>query len=169
MKVTVIFGEDDVEQARRVGLARQAFHDARGTKDAYGLVTSNPAKHHVQGALAEWLIARLLGREEEWIEVTADYKALRGDVGGVQVRSGGERAWGLLLHPRDPDDCPFVGVRFHGHGTRRADILGWIMGEAGKREQWWMGEWQRPCYSVPWQALNPWDAATVIEAEPGER
>lgn len=149
-------------RAKRVGDLRQDFHDRRGTPNSYNL----PADPHNDrlinrlGALAELVVATLLGVEDEWVECTDDYKHLKGDViPGVQVRSSQKTYGRLLLHDQDLDEHAFVQCRHYLIGGRPTylEVVGWCDGFTGKRaEHWWLGKGgNRPCYRVPDEALTP--------------
>jgi hypothetical protein len=60
---------------------------------------------------------------------------------------------GLILHPEDRDNDPFVLVQLH---LPEALVIGWIMGRDGKRARYWT-ELQpgRPCFFVPARELRP--------------
>jgi hypothetical protein len=147
------------ERAIRVGDARQAYHDRRGTPGAYGLRVDHAESSRINrvGALAELCVATFLGVADRWVEVTNDYHSLTGDVvPGLEVRSTRARRGGVLLHPRDPDDRVFVGVRTADANRGWVDLAGWIIARDGKRPEWWPGRHpDRPCFMVPSEALHP--------------
>lgn len=60
---------------------------------------------------------------------------------------------GLILHPEDRDDDPFLLVQLHLPEVR---LIGWTMGRDGKRARYWT-ELQpgRSCFFVPARKLRP--------------
>ncbi len=149
-------------RAKHVGDLRQAFHDQRGTPNSYNLPhdPDNDRKINRLGALAELVVATLLGVEDQWVECTADYKALPGDVlPGIQVRSSQKPYGRLLLHPADHDEHAFVQCRHHFRGEQpvAVEVIGWTTGLTGKNpSHWWTGKnGLRPCYRVPDEILTP--------------
>lgn len=150
------------ERARglRVGNERQEYHDKRGTPNAYGLSAERAYSLQINqlGALAELVIATLLGCEDEWVECTNDYQQLPGDVlPRVQVRSARKADGRLILHPRDKDDHAFVLCRHHMVKRERVvEVCGWLWAIEGKRDEWWPGKHpSRPCFMVPDDRLRP--------------
>lgn len=153
---------EERSRAKRVGDMRQDFHDERGTPNAYNLPADpyNDRKINRLGALAELVVATLLGVEDRWVECTEDYKRLPGDVfPGVQVRSSDKPYGRLLLHERDRDDHAFVQCRHHLEGEKpiSVEVIGWCDGVTGKQETfWWLGKnGKRPCFRVPDDMLHP--------------
>lgn len=103
---------------------------------------------HIQGALAEVVVADLSGVLDQWIEVSDDYKRIRGDiVPGMSVRSTLHRDGGLGLHPEDLSTSSYTLVRLSDDA---ADIAGWLYGSEGKLPQYWPGpNPERPFFLVP--------------------
>jgi hypothetical protein len=159
------FTDEERDRAIRVGNARQEFHDRRSTPNAYGLNAdwAESARINRVGALAELCVASWLGVAAQWVEVTEDYKALRGDVvPGLEVRSSSHPRSGVLLHPRDPDDRVFVGVRTNRANEGWVEFVGWIVAADGKVDRWWPGaNPKRPCFMVPPEALCPMEELPV--------
>lgn len=158
--VRYYFTPDERDRAIRVGDERQAFHDRRGTPNSYGLDADHAESLRINrvGALAELCVAAWLGVADRWVEVTPDYKNLKGDVvPGLEVRSTRHHSGNVILHPRDPDDRVYVGVRTapaNQHGY--VELTGWIVARDGKQERWWPGRNpDRPCFMVPGSALRP--------------
>ena len=155
------FSDEERDRAIRVGNERQAFHDQRDTPNAYGLNADwkESARINRVGALAELCVASWLGVADQWVEVTDNYKALRGDVvPGLEVRSSSHPRSGVLLHPRDPDDRVFVGVRTNHANDGWVEFVGWITAVDGKVDRWWPGaNPSRPCFMVPPRALHHMD------------
>jgi len=158
--VIYCFSDETSERAKRVGNARQAYHDARGTPNSYGLRASRAESARINraGALAELCVAEYFGVADHWVEVTDDYHGLKGDVvPGLEVRSTRWPHGGVLLHPKDDDDRLYVSVRTHEANThQRVQIVGWVSGRVGKQEKWWDDPQPgRFCYVVPADALRP--------------
>jgi uncharacterized CHY-type Zn-finger protein len=138
------------------------FHDKRGTPNSYNLPADpyNDRNINRLGALAELVVATLLGAEETWVECTDNYQNLKGDViDGIQVRSSQKTYGCLLMHDRDRDDHAFVQCRHHLINSKPTalEVIGWCEGAAGKQQQfWWTGKnGNRPCYRVPDDVLTP--------------
>jgi hypothetical protein len=159
MGIRYVFTEAERQRAIRVGDARQAYHDARGTPNSYGLQADHAESLRINrvGALAELCVASWLGVADQWVEVTDDYANLPGDVWpGVEVRSSRARDVGVTLHPRCHDDRIYVGV-WTGAANRDSmvELVGWVWGVDGKDARWWPGRFaDRPCYRVPRSALQ---------------
>lgn len=152
--------EAERERALRVGNERQEFHDKRGTSNAYGFRGDRAysLKINQLGALAELVVATLLGCEDEWVECTDEYHALPGDVlPRVQIRSAQKADGRLILHPRDKDDHAFVLCRNHmAKDEGVVEVCGWLWADEGKRDEWWPGKNpDRPCFMVPDDRLRP--------------
>ena len=157
--VRFYFTDEERDRAIRVGNARQAFHDERKTPGAYGLDVDQAEAGRINrvGALAELCVASFVGLADRWVEVTADYHSLQGDVvPGLEVRSTRANQGSLLLHPRDADDRVFVCVRTGQANRGWVDLVGWLTAGQGKRDEWWPGKYpKRPCFMVPAGVLNP--------------
>ena len=156
------FTPDERARAVRVGDQRQAFHDKRGTPNSYGLQADHAESLRINrvGALAELCVAAWLGVADQWVEVTADYANLKGDVvPGLEVRSTRARDVGVTLHPRCHDDRIYLGVwTGAANDGGYVELLGWVWGRDGKDEQFWPGKYpERPCFRVPRSALRPMD------------
>lgn len=156
--------DEERQRALRVGRERQEFHDRRGTPNAYGMKGDRAYSLRVNqlGALGELVVATLLGCEDEWVECTADYQELPGDVWPrVQVRSGQRPNGRLYLHPRDSDDHAFVLNRLHMAAKEGVvEVVGWTWAGAAKREEWWGvpgrdRDPRRACFMVPTEVLTP--------------
>jgi len=104
------------------------------------------------GCMGEQALAKHLDRY--WNGSFGDFKAV--DVAhAYQVRAStfdGPTA-GLLLHPGDHDDHPFIKVVVR---LPVVSLVGWTMGRDGKRQEYWK-ELQkgRPCFVVPDRTLRP--------------
>jgi hypothetical protein len=152
--VAVLLDEADHEFALDAGRRRQGNAVAKEIPDRYGF-EGNGLRIHQQGCLAELAVARWLG--SEWVDFATDFKRLRSDVGGLQVRSTEVSYGRMLLHPGDPDDQAFILARTHREPT--IYLVGWMFGKEAKRDEWW-GELKpgRPCYIVNNGALLPMEA-----------
>lgn len=139
-------------RGNRVGNARQDFHDKRDTPNAYGIKGDHDhwLNISIQGALAELVVATVLGVEDRWVECVEDYKSLKGDVvDHLRVRSTTNPNNGLILHPRDVDDDCFVLV-YIDPSYEFAVLRGWLWAHEGKDDRFWPGKHpERPCFTVP--------------------
>lgn len=138
-------------RAYRVGRARQDLYDKCGTPNAYGLKGDSDywLKINQQGALAELVVATMIGTTDTWVECVEDYKSLKGDVvDHLQVRSTDKLNNGLILYPEDADEDCFVLV-YVSPDHEYAVIRGWLWAHEGKKEQFWPGKQpERPCFMV---------------------
>ncbi len=149
--VTIVLTEEELVEGGTIGVRRQAENIRRNRPDAYGCKPEVGWQVHVEGALAERSVAKLLGAV--WTGNLGDLKA--SDVGRYQVRSTSHPNGRLIIHDRDADDDVFILITglngtYHAHG--------WIMGNTGKRENWRDDPTSgkgRPAYFVPRTALQP--------------
>ena len=73
------------------------------------------------------------------------------DVGGkYEVRGTTYKNGCLLLHPEDKP-APYILVIEDGDTF---ELAGWIMGEEGKKKEYWREDVRSPCYFVPQYRLN---------------
>ena len=150
----------ELQEATDVGKKRRAFNESKRTSAAYGFDNANKEKAlkiDIQGAIAEKSIAKTLNLN--WIPFSEEFKTLVSDVGdNVQVRSTDYKQGNLLVHPKDKDEQIFILVRLHN--LPKCEIVGWIKGKDGKKQQYWEDgtNWpafkNRPCYRVPAYKLN---------------
>lgn len=119
---------------------RSEFRQARygGTRDK---------EYNIAGCVAECAVAKYL--DVFWMGGSIGAP----DVGEkTQVRSTDRPDGHLLVHPKDPDDAPFVLVT----GTRPVFVLaGWLLGRDCKQQKWWRENTGRPAFFVPQAALHP--------------
>lgn len=110
---------------------------------------------HVDGAIAEVALAKLLGRY--WLAVVDDFRTLDGDVGArVQVRwtkyDGPEPR--LRVRSKDADGDAFVLVTGR---PPRLRVWGWAFGVEAKLDEFLDTPDPRrpPCYFAPTSILRP--------------
>lgn len=139
--------------AAQAGLMRQVENIKLGRKPYHGAGSLNDWQLNIEGCLGEYALAKYLG--VHW-SGKGDFRGP--DVGGnghpgceVRVAMGDKRR--LILHPEDGDNKVFwlvCGV----NGSYR--IKGWILGQNGKKEEWWTDPTgkDRWAFFVPQAALN---------------
>jgi len=109
-------------------------------------------KNDIEGALGELAAALVLGLP--WEETTGLDKDT-GDVGQFQVRSTDWDPNGsLMLYKDDKPDDIFILVT---HKIPVFTLRGWAVAGEVKLQEYWQGQWERPCYKVPQWALYTMD------------
>jgi hypothetical protein len=143
----------EIEHARQVGGARQAWAMSQGLRDKFEADPFKRWGYHVHGAAAELVVARYLGLY--WAGSVGDLDAA--DVGPVQVRAQPEDDGKLIIRPRDRPHAedPFVLVT-----GKMPDLMirGWIVARAGVRRVGRHsdpGNRGAPCWCVPQAFLRP--------------
>jgi len=145
-----------IQSAFDVALRRNEVN--RGARRADGKVLSDSLKIDRQGALGELAVSLALpfpwdGKiftNEQWLR----WRQSGHDLGPLEVRATKHPTGRLIIHPRDPDDSPFVLVRLHRYPT--LEIVGWCYGHEGKDRSYWKDVgYGRPCFYVPNQKLKP--------------
>lgn len=164
----VLLDEGECELAALAGGQRRLRSIRYGLRSRYGH-NGDAWKTDVTGVGAEMAVAKLISGYPSGL-------GQAGDVGRIEVRSTEHRRGALILHPADPDDRPFVLVIVLGFervarevmGRRlaviqgRFDVVGWVMGGLGKRDEWWADpQGGRPAWFVPQSALNPIDPVAI--------
>lgn len=150
MGVVVALSVAEVALAAGVGVRRQCSAILNRRASAHGDRGALDWQLHVEGALAEFAVAKHLGAF--WSGAHDDLQA--DDVGRYQVRSTPHVNPWLRIHPSDPDDRPFICVAgLNGTYT----LHGWLLGREGKREEWWRDPTGsgRPAFFIPTTALRP--------------
>ena len=102
---------------------------------------------HVEGALAEWAVAKHLGVYPSGFEFGS------GDLGHYEVRSSPNPKTLMYMKPTDKDDHIFIRVTGVNGDYQ---IHGWITGKDGKqfpKEDKYNND--RPAIWVPYAALKP--------------
>ena len=149
MSVAVRLSLAEIALAAGVGVRRQTSAIYHGRMPRYGDAGYTDWQSHVEGALAEFAVAKHLGRF--WSGAHDNLRAA--DVGPYQVRSSTYLQADLPLHPPDADHEVFILVV----GRNGAyDLRGWIVARDGKRLEWWgdpAGK-NRHAYFVPADALH---------------
>jgi hypothetical protein len=144
--VQVRLTQAEILSGAQAGLARRLRAISKENRPAHGYDNSANWQLDIEGALSEMAVAKALGRY--W----GGGSDAREDVGRVQVRSTPRLDGSLILHPGDPDAAPFV-LAVGGEGSYR--LAGWILGQDGKRREWWRTDTGRPAFFVPQSALRP--------------
>lgn len=151
MGIPVVLAPAEMMQAATVGLIRQLQNLRDQREPAHGAGDEKDWQKHVEGALGEFALAKVLDRFPSGAH---GFRAR--DVGKWQVRTTRHPDGRLILHHSDADDDRFVLVT----GVNGDYVLrGWILGRDGKQQKWWVdpsGK-NRPAYFVPQSALRPLD------------
>jgi hypothetical protein len=164
--IKLVLSDDEMEEARDVGLKRQALNRKLGVDETHGF-GGDDGEVSVQGCLAGLGVARMLGLE--WRGFLRSYKGTAEVGDDIVVRSTLLRRGNLILQLDDRDDWRYVLVRLHG--LPQLEICGWVQGSDGKRE----GRWEdnrppfdrRPCYLYPAWMLRPMDELMTEERQRG--
>jgi hypothetical protein len=147
VKVTITVPE--YSWAAHAGVSRQHQNVLRGRVHANGCAAGYDP--HVTGAVGEFVASLAVG--VPW----RGPGQFRGEdlAGGhqLQVRATEHRNGRLILHPDDPDECPFVLAT---GGPLEWTVPGWVYGGDGKADDYWPGPHpQRPAFYVPQDRLRP--------------
>jgi hypothetical protein len=152
MIVTIQLSMSEIHIASIVGIQR-SLDALRNNRDGrYGCDRAPGFDLDIIGCLGELALAKYLDRF--WNGAFGDFKAK--DVAQrFQVRASsytGPNA-GLILHPDDSDNQPFVKAIVR---LPTVSLMGWLNGFDGKQKQFW-SELQpgRPCFLIPHQQLQP--------------
>ncbi len=108
---------------------------------------SNDWQLHIEGALAEWAVAKALGKYPTGFEFGGE------DVRGYEVRSSPNKNTLMYMKDTDKDDAIYIRVTgINGD----YELRGWITGKEGKKfpkeDIYKKG---RPAIWVPYKALHP--------------
>lgn len=125
---------------------------------AHGNSERKAWSQHIDGALAEMAVAKLLDRY--WCNPIVD-RSLRelSDVStDVQVRSTANPVGSLILHPHDLDDARFYLVITSPTPSPRFLIVGWIAARDGKQQRFWRTDRPNPAYFIPQEVLHDADS-----------
>lgn len=151
--------DDEVQAARQVGDQRHANVVSMRLRDQWKGNDAGSRHRHRLGALSECAVASWL--DVEWHPNTgADFREAEFDVAHCQVRATQHDRGGLIVHPTDPSDQPFVAVylprdRAPGASSYCAQLLGWAWGHEAKQRRWWREpQARRPCFIVPSRELR---------------
>jgi hypothetical protein len=105
---------------------------------------------HIEGALAEWAVAKALNKYPSGFEFGEE------DVGGYEVRSTQNKKTLMYMKPTDKDDSIYIRV-VGKNGDY--ELMGWITGKEGKKfpseDRYRNG---RPAIWVPYESLNPMES-----------
>ncbi len=147
--IEVVLDSYEMRQAAQAGVERHIESVSNGRRDRYGMSDVFGWQHHIEGAMGELAVAKVL--DLYWNYGVNVFKGP--DVGDLQVRTTHRDTGNLLLHEADSPTARYVLVTgINGHYV----VRGWISGWVGKQRKYW-GEPQpgRPCYMVPQSALMP--------------
>ena len=135
-------------QGAFVGLMRQVENLRRGRQDAHGANSVNGWQLHIEGALGEMAVAKVVDRY--W---SGAHGFRECDVGKYEVRTRSKHHYELIVHPDDADEARFILVT---GGNGYYVLRGWILGDSAKREEWWKDPaGGRAASFVPQSGLNP--------------
>jgi len=164
--IEITLTPEEEAYADAVAHRRNAENRRVGRRD--GKVVANSIGIDLQGARSELAVAKALGlkwdgkflRNEAWLK----WRVEGHDVGPLEIRSTHHPNGRLLLHPKDPDESPFILVLTH---KRPVYILaGWYFGRDGKKNEWWWDPgYGRPCYFVPREQMKPMSTLEIPKDE----
>lgn len=150
----------EVRVAAMVGVERNTRAMWQGSTHAYGAKGHDKGwQFNIVGTIGEYAVAKALGLYAPFSDSRADLYA--GDLifpafdgpRGIQVRATTLDRGALLVHPRDPDDQPFVLVTGQ---PPRLTVRGWLFGfEAKDPVHWREAGMRHPAFAVPQDVLRP--------------
>jgi len=146
--IEVKLNSSQLYQAATVGVIRQVRNISDNRKPRYEAGNQNDWQLHIEGCLAEMVVAQHLGLF--WDGNIGILSA--GDVGDLEVRSTQHASGRLILHPKDKDESKYFLVT----GVNGVyQIHGWMFGRDGKQNKYWKDPSQgRPAYFIPKNDLN---------------
>jgi hypothetical protein len=154
--IRVSLSREEIELASNIGRERDRVHKLAGTHD--GKVCNDGVQIHIDGAIAEYAVAKALNLEwtgklysaSEWGKIRRSNKDK--DVGGFGVRASRHPSGRLILHPWDDDSTPFILVILF---ENEAVLKGWVYAKDGKKDEYWLDVgYGRPAYYVDSKALR---------------
>lgn len=147
-KYIVKLDSSEILQAAMVGVLRQVQNIKRNAEYKYNSDPKNAWNMHVEGALAEYAVAKYFG--VFWNGSIGNYNA--SDVDSMQVRQTHHKTGRLILHDDDKDEDIFILV-IGNNGVYR--IAGWCYGWFGKTIEFLDEPVKgRPAYFVPQKRLE---------------
>jgi hypothetical protein len=150
MPVDIVFTEDEVMWGHTVAVLKRSISLTRGYRPRYGY-DGDPGLSEVGGVFAEMAAAKYLNRY--WMPSLRFQRNGEHDVDRYEVRGTNRRDGCLILRPEDADNSWFILVV---GSPPHVQIVGWILGGAGKRDEWRRQPNGRPAaYFVPQSALTP--------------
>jgi len=149
---TIVLRYDEMLMAAQAGVLRTIENLKKGRRDRRGADPHNGWTLSIEGAMAEYAVAKAFDRHWQGKGNLGDADVSR----VIEVRRCIYPYGDLRLHPEDHRDRPYVLVT----GERGAyTIRGWIRGGDGMKERYWGSPYaeNRPAYWVPQTDLNPPD------------
>ena len=153
--VTYVLSGSEIHLAVMVGVQRAIDAIRNNRQHRYNSDPGPCWDHNINGAVGELTLAKHV--DAFWNGAFGDFTAA--DVGGrYQVRASeydGPNA-GLILHPADRDDQPYVKVLIR---LPHVTLVGWMLGREAKQPQFWTDKLKpgRPCFLVPHGTLHGMD------------
>lgn len=150
--------------AAMIGVQRNIVNVRKGRPGVYGIQNGYDWQAHIDGAIAEYIVARQLG-----VFWNGDVRALGApdvDAGlSVEVRSTHSRNNRLIIHPEDHDGVAYVLVAGH---SGEYWIQGWAYAEDCKQDKYWKDptEQDRYAFFVPVEDLIRWNDLLVAMSIP---
>lgn len=148
MSELVVLTNREIDMAAHCGVMRNiaAIVDKREAR-----IPSDEAhwNSHVEGALGEVAVAKVLGRY--WSPSCNVFRAP--DIGrNIGVRTRSKHTYDLIVRPDDDPDCYYVLVTGIAPEYR---VHGYMRGHEARRDAWWKdyGDKQLPAWFVPQSAL----------------
>lgn len=141
---------EDLVLADSIADKRNAENRRVGRKD--GKVLKDSAGIDKQGARSELAVSKALNLKWDGAflsdELWQVWRSTGHDVQNLEIRSTHHKTGRLILHPKDPDDSPFILVL--SHNDPEFELVGWYFGKDGKKKEWWYDVgYGRPCFFVP--------------------
>jgi len=153
---TVSLSWYEVMQAGIGGMCRYVAAVQRDRPQRYGQVATNRWGTDIEGCLGELVLAKFLDR---YWDGALRKEARPGDVGDMEARHSVHPQAHLCIHEPDADDHIFVLITgsLAGRAPYAFQVVGWIPGAQGKREEWFRDikkGYDRPAFWVPQAMLH---------------
>lgn len=153
----VTLSEAEMRRAAQVGVDRQVSSLLKHLPDAHGYDGEDGWTVHIEGAMGELCVARVL--DIEWSE-SVDTFQHGGDVGHLQVKTRSRHTYDLIVRPDARPSDFYVLV------TGKAPyyiVRGWIRAQDATRKEWVHDFGCRPdAWFVPKEALLPIESLALV-------
>ena len=147
-QVVVLLSGSEVMHAAMAGVMRRWSALSKGRNGVYGADVRAAWDHDINGALAEYAVAKWLGAF--WSPTIG--RIDQADVRQFQVRSKLLKTDRLVVRPCDKDTDIFISVLVE---TPKYTLCGWLEGGEAKCDKWVVAIDRPPMYFVPDKFLRP--------------
>jgi hypothetical protein len=148
--VVVKLSAGDVAWATNEAVSRYNFNRARGNDHSGSAAKTwvEAIAREISGVLGEIAVARWLDKFPHTL--FEDRKT--GDVAGHEIRTTTYTTGRLILTKTDDPTRKYFLVTLPDHYT--ANIVGWLYGYEGQKEEHWNTDFSIPCYTIEQQRLH---------------